>query len=80
MAIYSVSEADERLPELVVRAMRGESITLSLEGTPVVEMKAVAPAYIMTDADLEWLRKRRLPYRQGFETPTETLIALRDTY
>ena len=80
MATYSVSEADERLSELVVRAMRGESITLSLEGTPVVEMKEVAPAYIMTDADLDWLRKRRLPYRQGFETPTETLIALRDTY
>ena len=80
MATYSVSEADERLSELVVRAMRGESITLSLEGTPVVEMKAVAPAYIMTDADLDWLGSVRITPKAGPETPNESLMAIREAY
>ena len=42
MATYSVAEAKNRLPALIAAAERGEQVTITRYGKPVVELKPVA--------------------------------------
>ena len=42
MATYSIAEAERKLSELVDEANAGETVTLTREGKPVAELKAVA--------------------------------------
>lgn len=61
MTDYSVAEAKAKLSELIDRAEKGEAVTITRHGRPVVEMKPVAAATPkrITQADLEWLAERR---------------------
>jgi prevent-host-death family protein len=61
MSTYNVVDAKNKLSELINRALRGETVTITRHGRPVVELKPVASARrpVMTEADLEWLRARR---------------------
>lgn len=43
MASYGVAEAKNKFTHLLDRAERGESITITRHGKPVVEMKAATP-------------------------------------
>jgi antitoxin (DNA-binding transcriptional repressor) of toxin-antitoxin stability system len=79
MSAYSVAEAKNNLSELIDRALKGEGVVITRHGAPVVEMRAVKPApEPITDMDIDWLASRRLPARPGFETPSQSLAALRD--
>jgi prevent-host-death family protein len=44
MASYSVAEAKDRLPALLAAAERGEAVTITRRGKPIVEFKPVRPA------------------------------------
>jgi len=44
MASYSVAEAKDRLPALLAAAERGEQVTITRRGKPIVEFKPVQPA------------------------------------
>jgi prevent-host-death family protein len=60
MSAYSVAEAKNRLPELIDRALKGEDVVITRHGHSVVELKPVPAApRTLTDADLDWLAKRR---------------------
>ncbi|MDX2276449.1 MAG: type II toxin-antitoxin system prevent-host-death family antitoxin [Hyphomonadaceae bacterium] len=61
MAEYSVAEAKAKLSELIDRAEKGEAVTITRHGKPVVEVTAThAPAgRRITQADLDGLAKRR---------------------
>jgi prevent-host-death family protein len=61
MSTHSVAEAKNKLSQLINRALNGEGIVITRHGQPVVELKPVqAPKRpVMTDADFEWLRRRR---------------------
>ena len=61
MSTHSVAEAKNKLSELINRALKGEGIVITRHGQPVVELKPVAARKrpTMTDADFEWLRRRR---------------------
>ena len=60
MTTYSVAEAKNRLSELINRTLNGEAILITRHGQPVVELKPVPPPRPrMTEADLDWLRRRR---------------------
>jgi prevent-host-death family protein len=63
MSTYSVTEAKNRLSELIDRALTGGSVTITRRGQPVVELKPVAaaksPPRPITPADVEWVIKRR---------------------
>ena len=43
MASYSVAEARDRLPALLAAAERGEPVTITRRGKPIVEFKPVRP-------------------------------------
>ncbi len=79
MTAYSVAEAGPNLSELIDRALNGEGVVITRHGRPVVEIRAVdcAPLQV-TDRDIEWLASRRSPAREGVETPSQSLAALRD--
>lgn len=60
MGTHSVAEAKDRLPELIDRALEGESVVITRHGHPVVELRAI-PAHPrpITDADLDCLAAQR---------------------
>jgi prevent-host-death family protein len=60
MSTYSVAEAKAKLSELIDRAEKGEGVTITRHGRPVVELKAVRPApRAMTQADWARLAEQR---------------------
>lgn len=65
MGTLSAEEACKRLSEVVDRALSGEVIVITRDGTPVVELKPVEPKPAqkpprpVTRADIEWLHKHR---------------------
>ena len=61
MSTHSVAEARNQLSQLIDRALKGEGIVITRRGEPVVELKPLRPApRPITDADIEWLRARRV--------------------
>ena len=64
MSTHSVAEAKNQLSKLINRALKGEGVVITRRGRPVVELKPVpvAPAKQprVTEADIEWLRARRV--------------------
>lgn len=61
MTDYSVTEAKNRLPELIDRALAGEDVTITRHGQAVVEItaKAASAPKRVTLEDLAWLAERR---------------------
>jgi prevent-host-death family protein len=74
MSTHSVAEAKNQLSKLIDRALNGEGIVITRRGEPVVELKPVRPApRPISDADIEWLRARRVG-RTPAKTDAGTLI------
>jgi len=60
MGTHSIADAKNRLSELIDRALAGEGVVITRHGTPMVELKPVAPTpRPITEADLDWLAERR---------------------
>jgi prevent-host-death family protein len=61
MSTHTVAEAKNQLSKLIDRALKGEGIVITRRGQPVVELKPVQPVpRPIADADIEWLRARRV--------------------
>lgn len=78
MSTHSVAEARNQLSKLIDRALKGEEVVITRRGQPVIEFKPVRPAprpapRLMTDADIEWLRARRVG-RKMAKTDAATLV------
>lgn len=79
MTTHSVAEEKNSLSELIDRALRGEGVIVTRHGTPVVEVRAIRPARpSLAAADIEWLETHRIVPKPGFESPSQSLAALRD--
>lgn len=79
MSQHSVVEAKNNLSELIERALKGESVVITRHGKAVVELKAVQPVgRPVTQADLDWLRARRVKLTEGAESAVELLLRMRD--
>lgn len=75
MTTYSVAEAKAKLSALIDSAMDGETVVITRHGHPVAEIKPVAgKPRPMTDADLEWLKKRRVK-RKNSHIDAGTLVS-----
>lgn len=62
MSRHSVAEAKNQLSALIDRALKGEDVVITRHGQPVVELKPIPrSARPPTKADIEWLRKHRVP-------------------
>lgn len=76
MSVYSVAEAKAKLSALIDEALSGQSVTITRHGHPVVELRAAVKPRSrprpMTEADFEWLARRRV----GKKTPKEDAAAL----
>lgn len=79
MRIFSVAEAKNNLSDLIDRALKGEGVVISRHGAPVVEIRALktVPSQ-MSEADIQWVRKRRATLRAGAKSATETVTEMRD--
>jgi prevent-host-death family protein len=65
MSTHSVAEAKNQLSKLIDRAFKGEGVVITRRGEPVVELRPLpalpAPPRRVAEADLDWLRARRVP-------------------
>lgn len=80
MPTYSVAEAKARFSALIDEAMRGP-VTITRHGQPVVEMRAAAGAGKpgpITDADVDWLVKRRVGRKPAKIDAATMLSKMRD--
>lgn len=77
MSTHSVAEAKNQLSKLINRVLKGEGLVITRRGQPVVELKPVpavpAKPRRVTEADIEWLRARRVG-RTPAKTDAATLI------
>ena len=74
MSTHTVAEAKSQLSKLIDRALKGEGIVITRRGQPVVALKPVRPPpHPITDADIEWLRARRVG-RAMAKTDAATLV------
>src|ERR1700693_1961392 len=61
MGTHSVADAKNRLPELIDRALKGESVVITRHGRPVAELRPIPePAHKVSAAALDWLAARRV--------------------
>lgn len=61
MASYSVAEARDRLPALLVAAERGEAVTITRRGKPVAHLTPVEPPLKVNDPAVMERILARLP-------------------
>lgn len=79
MSTHSVAEAKNKLPELIDRALKGEGIIITRHGQPVAELKPIpAPGRRITQADIEWLDKHRVPSNPGGMDAGTLVSTMRD--
>jgi antitoxin (DNA-binding transcriptional repressor) of toxin-antitoxin stability system len=61
MSTHTVAEAKNQLSKLIDCALKGEGIVITRRGQPVVELKRARPVpRPIAEADIEWLRARRV--------------------
>lgn len=66
MGTHTVAEARDRLPELIERALKGEGVVITRDGDPMVELKPIGKSLrALTQADIDWLDKHRVPRKHG---------------
>jgi prevent-host-death family protein len=74
MSTHSVAEAKNQFSRLIDRALKGEEVVITRRGQPVIELTPVRPTpRPITDADIEWLRARRVG-RKLAKTDAATLV------
>jgi prevent-host-death family protein len=79
MANHSVAEAKTHLSDLIDRAVRGEDVVITRHGRPVVALKPVAPPpRRMTEAEIEWLKTRRVPRTSAMTDAASLIRRMRD--
>ena len=76
---YSVTEAKNKLPELIDRALKGEAVVITRHGHPVAELKPIpAPPRRITEADIDWLDARRVGRGMPKEDAGTAVSRMRD--
>jgi prevent-host-death family protein len=80
MTTHSVTEAKNHLPELIDRALKGESVVITRRGQPVVELKPIVqqPARRITQADIDWLDAHRVGKKEPLDDAGALLSRMRD--
>lgn len=85
MSTHSLAEAKDHLSELIDRALSGEAVTITRDGSPVVELKPLQdrsaiqqPPRGITSTDIEWLRAHRVGRRTASIDAGELVSRMRD--
>ena len=79
MSSHSIAETKNRLSELVARAEKGEEVVITRHGRPVAHLTPITPGpRPMTDAELDWLKKRRAGRGRPKEDAGSLVSRMRD--
>jgi prevent-host-death family protein len=79
MSTHSVADAKNRLPELIDRALKGESVVITRHGRPVAELRPIPkPAGKVSAAALDWLAARRVGAKPADEDAGAFVSRMRD--
>jgi prevent-host-death family protein len=79
MATYTLAQAKDQLSRLVDEALAGKPVTITRHGKPVVELLPTQAApKTMTQADWEWLARRRAALPKLPKTAAEMIREMRD--
>ena len=79
MSTHSVADAKNRLPDLIDRALKGESVVITRHGRPVAELRPIPePARKVSTAALDWLAKRRVGAKLAAEDAGAFVSRMRD--
>jgi prevent-host-death family protein len=79
MSTYSVAEAKAKLSALIDEALEGKPVTITRHGQAVVEVRAAArEKRRMTQADIDWLVKRRVGRKPAKVDAAALLSKMRD--
>lgn len=79
MSSHSIAETKDKLSELIARAERGEDVVITRHGRAVVRLTPVQSGpRPMTDADLDWIAKRRVGRGRPKENAGELVSRMRD--
>ncbi len=79
MSSHSVAEAGSNLSELIDRALEGEAVVITRHGTPVAELKPVAPRKrVLTAEDIDWLDAHRVGTKMPAEDAGTLVSRMRD--
>jgi prevent-host-death family protein len=80
MSTFSVAEAKNNLSKLIDLALKGEKVTITRHGAPVVELRPAQPAIrAITQADLDWLEANAIrPVRPVAEDAGALVSRMRD--
>ncbi|HUI97110.1 MAG TPA: type II toxin-antitoxin system prevent-host-death family antitoxin [Xanthobacteraceae bacterium] len=79
MSTHSVAEAKNHLPDLIDRALNGESIVITRHGRPVAELRPIPkPASKVSAAALDWLAQQRVGKKHSAENAGAFVSRMRD--
>ena len=79
MATHNLAEAQERLPDLIERALAGEEVVIAGEGERLVALTPVSPrSRAIEPTDLEWLRRHRVGQVNPTMNAAQLIRAMRD--
>lgn len=77
MATYSIAEAQERLPDLLLRAAQGEEVIIATEFGAAAVHPVPRERGPMTQDDIAWIRAHRVPLGPG-PSSVEIVRQMRD--
>lgn len=68
MSTHDVAEAEHKLSDLIDEALKGESVVITRDGRPVVEIKPVKLRdRAAREAEMAWLEKHRVKLPEGVD-------------
>ncbi len=80
MSTHTLAEAQDHLPDLIDRALRGEGVVITRDGQPAVELRPVTRAVSMppTKVDIDWVIAHRIPVQNATEDAGAFVSRMRD--
>lgn len=80
MATVSIAEAKDRLPQLIIAAEAGETVTITRHGQPVAHITAAAPAAatVCAPESIDWIEAQLASLPPCLSDPATVLNAMRD--
>lgn len=80
MGKHTTIEATDAMSAIIDLALAGDTVVITRGGAPVVEVKAVeqAKSRYVTETDIEWLRRNRVPCKPSNEDAGAFVSRMRD--
>ena len=78
MSTHTLAEAQDHLPDLIDRALRGEGVVITRDGEPAVELRAVAKPPAKAETVSAWLADFRRDHPKEVADAVALVRAMRE--